>query len=65
MTFRLNKSILTENECERKIVEEIALKNRVPSSRLNKTQVEVRMVNVDWLLADRNSFVNFVYILKR
>ena len=53
VTFRLNKSIITEKECEIKIVEEIAEKNRVPSSRLNKTQVEVRMVNIDWLLANK------------
>lgn len=65
VTFRLNKSIITENECEYKIVNEIALKNRVPSSRLNKTQVEVRIANIDWLLADKQSFVNFVYILKQ
>ena len=35
----------------------------IKDKNLSKTQVEVQLLNIDWLLADKNNFVNFVSIL--
>lgn len=56
--------MLTEAQCEQILVQKFAIDYGIKKDNLNKTQVEVRMLNIDWLLADRQNFVNFVYKLK-
>ena len=64
ITFRQSSSLITEKSCDEELVRIFAEEHGIKETNLNKTQVEVRMLNIDWLLADRQTFVNFVFILK-
>lgn len=63
MTFRLDTTLLPEKDCEDIIKSKFAKEYFIDPNKLTKTAVEVYMVNIDWLLADKKSFVDFVFIL--
>ena len=44
--------MLTEQDCEQILVKQFAESYGIKESNLNKTQVEVRMILIDWLMAD-------------
>ena len=56
-------SIITEEECDKNVVKKLRREYAVSDDDLSRTQVEVRMLKIDWLLANKQNFVNFVYIL--
>lgn len=62
ITFRKSTSVITEVETEKK-VEEILKGDGVKKGEITKSQVDVRMLPLGWLLSDHNTFVNFVGIL--
>lgn len=45
------------------MVKKLRQEYAVNDDDLSRTQVDVRMLKIDWLLADKKNFVNFVYIL--
>ena len=62
VTFRQTTSILTEDLCDAEIGKFLDQLS-VPTNERTKSQVHVRMLNLDWLLKDKMNFVNFVNIL--
>ena len=63
VTLRRSSSMLTESQCEELLVKKFEKEYGIKDKDLSKTQVEVQLLNIDWLLAEKNNFVNFVSIL--
>ena len=63
ITFRKNTSIITEAECG-KLINDILRDEGVQPNDMTKAQVEVRMLNLSWLLESGKDFVSFVTILE-
>ena len=64
VTFRQNSSMLTEQQCDEIVKRKIAEGQGVSENDMTKQQVEVTMLNIDWLLTDNCNFVDFVRIIK-
>ena len=63
ITFRQRTSIITEEECD-EVIKKKLISEGVEEKEFTKAQVEVRQLNLDWLLSDKKNFVNFVNILQ-
>ena len=63
VTMRTENSLITQ-EIVDEMIQEI-LKNDIGAkeSEQTKTQVEVRLLDLSWLLADRKTFVHFTTVL--
>ena len=64
VTFRQNSSMLTEQQCDEIVKRKITEGQGVSENDMTKQQVEVTMLNIDWLLTDNCNFVDFVRIIK-
>lgn len=60
ITFRRPNSLLTQQECEDEISKALVDQYGIEEKEMTKAQVDVRLLNLSWLLADRKNFINFV-----
>ena len=64
ITFRASDSLLTLEQCENQIQEILTKKFKINENEFTKAQVDVRLLDLSWLLADRKNFIHFVGTLK-
>ena len=57
--------MITPEECEEQVAKKLAREFGAKKDDLQKTQVEVVMLNIGWLTANRKTFVDFVKTLRK
>ena len=62
ITFRLATTIITEQMCD-EIITKRLLKTGYSEESFTKAQVEVRILDLSWMLRGKKDFVEFVKIL--
>ena len=62
VTMRMDSSLVTQSDVNCRI-QQILEENGVAENEMTKTQVEVRLLDLSWLLADRKTFVHFTTVL--
>ena len=64
VTFKRSSSMITPAECEYEVIKKLATQHGAKKEDLQKTQVDLDMLNISWLTADGMTFVDFVKKLK-
>lgn len=64
ITFRLASPLITYRQCELNVLREFA-EEGISTNELTQQQVEVKVLNLDWLLKDAKNFLDFSFLLKR
>ena len=63
VTMRLEKSLITQEAVDETITQILDNEIGAKETERTKTQVEVRLLDLSWLLADRKTFVHFTTVL--
>ena len=64
LTFRRRSPLITNTQCENYVLKEFD-KEHIQSEFLTHHQVEVRILNIDWLLASEMNFLHFSSLLEQ
>lgn len=62
ISMRLHSTLLKQEDVDLKI-KELLIEKKIEEKEFTKAQVEVRLLDLTWLLADRKTFVDFISIL--